>query len=443
VPQTDDALWDYVHTTWGVAIPRVQVCPQHVAPFAAFADAYFVRRASMHVWEGSRGFSGKSYLLALLGLTIACTRGGSVNILGGSGEQSRRVHEYMDHAWRVTTAPRQRLAGEPLAMRTRLVDGSVIQCLLASSTSIRGGHPVSLLLDEVDEFALPLFDAAMGQTMSQPGRPAVTVAASTHQYPDGCFTEVKKRAAAQQWRVATWCYRESMAPHGWLAPAEVERKRREVSEAMFRVEYDLQEPSPESRAIQPQALEAMFQEALGRYQGAAREYIELEAPVAWGAYVHGADWAKHQDWTEIVSLRTDQIPWRLVAYERMQRLPWPQMVGRFDARIARFKQGQSRAEHALFDRTGIGDVVDGYLTEAATGFLMVGRARADLFSECVAGIERGELVSPVIDSLKGQLQYCTVDDLYGAGHPPDGFVALALAYRAAKTKPEMVGVMRL
>lgn len=75
--------------------------------------------------------------------------------------------------------------------------------------------------------------------------------------------------------------------------------------------------------------------------------------------------------------------------------------------------------------------MDGYLTVGAEGFIMAGRARADLFADCVGGIERGEMVSPFIASLEAQVRYCTVDELFGGGHPPDGFVALALAYRAS------------
>jgi hypothetical protein len=43
IPQTDEELWTYVATTWGVHIPRQAVCPGHVAPFTAFSDAYFAR----------------------------------------------------------------------------------------------------------------------------------------------------------------------------------------------------------------------------------------------------------------------------------------------------------------------------------------------------------------------------------------------------------------
>jgi hypothetical protein len=36
---------------------------------------------------------------------------------------------------------------------------------MASQASVRGPHPHRLRLDEVDEMALDIFDAAMGQTL--------------------------------------------------------------------------------------------------------------------------------------------------------------------------------------------------------------------------------------------------------------------------------------
>jgi hypothetical protein len=83
----------------------------------------------------------------------------------------------------------------------------------------------------------------------------------------------------------------------------------------------------------------------------------------------------------------------------------------------------------------LGDVVDGYLSERATAVILVGRTRADLFSNYINAIEKGQVVSPKIKALEGQHRYATVDDVYGSGHPPDGFVAGAMAWHAKSLKP--------
>ena len=361
-----------------------------------------------------------------------------VVILGGSLKQSMNVHKYMRDGWHSPYAPRYLLKSDPSTTRTMLSTGNEIEAITASQTSVRGPHPQKLLLDEIDEMKLELFDAAMGQTLEKNGVPASTVASSTHQHPTGTMTEVLKRAKERGWPVFEWCRKETVQPHGWLHPREIERKRNEMTTQQWIVEVDLQEPAGENRAIDPGAVTACFQRTLGEYRGEPREYIEVEAPECDAVYAHGADWARKHDMTEIVTLKGTEPPYRLVAYERMHRLPWPTMVGRFDARLTRYPTTEDKAIH---DGTGLGDVVGGYLDHDAESFILAGRARADLFSDCVGAIERGDIVSPFIASLEAQIRYCTVDDLYGTGHPPDGFVALALAYKAAKTHAKSVPIV--
>ena len=452
--QSEDELRLFVQKAWGVEIPDVQVCPNHATPWRAFADAYFAKD-SMAVWKASRGFGGKSFMLAILGLTEAVTLGANVNILGGSGEQSENVHNYMQSRWDYPGAPRAFLRSDPAKRHTNLAGGNRIKALMASQASVRGPHPQRLRLDEIDEMALAIFEAAMGQTMQDDGVAAQTVASSTHQHADGTMTEVLRRAADKGWPVYEWCYKETM--QGWLIPTEVERKRGEVTDAMWQVEYDLQEPSPEHRAIQPQAVEATFDADLGRYKGNSGEYIEVEPPVYicqkcgheqedqekcegcggdkldMARYAAGADWGKKQDWTVVITNRIDVLPIRLVAFERCGRLPWPLMVEKFDRQVSRYG---SRAMH---DGTGLGTVVDDLLTVAASSFTMVGRARSDLLSNYIKAIESGEYVSPRIEFMYNEHKYASVDDVYGSGHLPDSIAAGALAWSVSKGSEWSIG----
>lgn len=423
--QHEEELRLFVAKAWGVHIPDVRMCPNHTTPWRAFADAYFAR-SPVSVWKASRGFGGKSYLLALLALTEAVTLKADVNVLGGSGEQSARVLAYMVKFWAHESAPRDLLASDPSKRETRLVWGNTIQALMASQASVRGPHPQRLRLDEVDEMPLDIFDAAMGQPMGKGDIAKQTVASSTHQHADGTMTEVLKRARENGWPVAEWCYRETMQPGGWLPASEVESKRTEVPAAMWDTEYDLQEPSPESRAIDPAAVTAMFDRSLGEWEGRNGEYIECVAPVEKASYATGADWARKQDWTVIPTLRYDEHPARVVAFERTGRLPWPVMVGKFDARLVRYPGP------GMHDGTGLGDVVAGYLKHAAAPMMMVGRDRSDLLSDYISACEHGEMLSPHIRFMADEHKYASVDDVYGAGHLPDSISAMALAWRASK-----------
>lgn len=423
--RTEAQLAAYLLDTYGVVLPDVQVCPTHSTPWRAFKEAYFAE-APVSVWKASRGFGGKSFTLSLLGLVEATTLSADVNVLGGSGEQSQRVLQAMDKLWAMPAAPRALLKSDPAKRETNFRAGNVLRALLASTRSVRGPHPQRLRMDEVDEVDLKILDAALGQTMSLQGVPAQTVLSSTHHYADGTMSTVIQRAKERGWPVHEWCWRETLEPHGWLAAAEVTRKRIEVTEAMWSAEYDLQEPSSDGRAIVTEKVDAMFDPARGTYVGGDAESIEIEAPVKSGRYATGADWARKRDNTVVVTLRIDVKPARLVAFERLNRRPWPTMVKVFNDRVKRYPG------NAAHDGTGVGDVVAGYLTVQAESFLMVGRDRADLLSEYINAIENGELAAPRIEFMYGEHRFASPDVIYGSEHPPDTLVAGALAYHASK-----------
>jgi hypothetical protein len=420
-PRTDDELLDLTERYLGVRIPRAAVCAGHVAPATAFCDAYFARQP-WQVWWAARGVGGKSMMLATLvwmeTLTLRC----SASVLGGSGEQSARVHDYLRGFWLRPNVPHAALASDPSQRRTTLRWGNHVEAQLASPRSVRGAHPPRLRIDEADECEWAIVEAARGQPMTRDGVESNVVFSSTLQHADGTMVRLMNEAAVAGMPVHKWCYRESMEPHGWLSEAALNRFRATVSAELWRVEVELGEPSPEGRAILPEAVDAMFEGASIRTED--RVEYEFEAPVEGGQYGTGADWARSQDFTEVVTIRFDVTPHRVVAYRRGHRRPWPEMIGWLDARLARYPGD------AAHDATGVGDVVAEYIEHDAEDVQLVGRARTDLFTEFIAGVERGELRSPRWEALYQAIKYCKADDLWGAGHPPDGFVAASLAYRA-------------
>ena len=181
---------------------------------------------------------------------------------------------------------------------------------------MRGAHPTRLLLDEIDEMELRILEAAQGQPMDRDGVRAQTVMSSTHQYPDGTVTAMRRRAAELGWPVYEWCYRETLKPHGWLTEGQVVRKQAELSRTMWAVEYELQEPSAEGRAIHPAAVERMFDATLGTHIPAGdlehlwRGQPGPPAERAWpdpagGWYCIGVDWAQKRHHTVAVVVRCD------------------------------------------------------------------------------------------------------------------------------------------
>lgn len=447
-PQTDEELYWAVWALWGVKIPREQVCPNHSTPFEAFAEAYFARTPAS-IWKASRGMGGKSRTLAYLTLTEAVLLGAEVNILGGSGAQSLNIHEAMRDGWNSPLAPKQMLTNDSM-YETRLTNGSKVKALLASSRSVRGPHPQRLRLDEIDEMDVAILDSALGQPMPADGIDTQVVMSSTHQYPDKTMSEMLKRAASEGYPIHEWCWKETSNPvDGWLAQSYIERQRKIIPKRMWEVEYDLQEPSFGSRAFDTDAVEEMFQgfgdhdehpglQTYKHHDIERGERYEFETPdMKNGEYVTGADWAKEKDWTVIVTFRVDVAPWRLVAYSRTRRKPYPFMVKLMNDRMERYPG------HGIHDGTGLGNVVNDYLDHRATPFIMSGRARDDMLSEYVSAVESGKLVAPKIESAYTEHKYCSLEDLYGRGkdtHLPDTVCAFALAWhkrnhRIRKARP--------
>jgi hypothetical protein len=420
---------------FGVTIPDIQICPNHTTPWRAFADAFF-GTYSTTVWKASRGLGGKSFLLALLGVCEAAALAADVNVLGGSGEQSNRVHNYMRTFWEHPGAPANLLVSDPTKRETRLEYGNVIQALLASQTSVRGPHPQRLRLDEVDEMELSILDAATGQTMGLGDIPSQTVMSSTHQYPNGTMTEVLRRAKEKGWPVYEWCYKESMGVDGsgWLREEDVDRKRTDVTDAMWRVEYELQDPKPADPAIMTDKVEEMFDRRLGEYDDTAHSGLLIfEEYDRTGKYVTSADWARKRDKTSIQTWRYDCTPIRLVAYQLMNKRPWPALVGAFDERIDSYSFIHSYPHKGIHDQTGLGDVVAGYIVhDGIIGVEFTQRIKADTLSSYVNAIERNLLIAPYIKSMYLSHVGASVNDIYGTGHPPDTIVAGALAYLVIK-----------
>lgn len=189
-PVTPDELWWFVRAQWGVTISRLKVCPNHVSPFDAFCEGYFGNWANWVLWYGSRG-TGKSYMLAILGLTKAVCLDSEVVILGGSMAQSNNVHIHVGNLMRSPNAPKHVIAKD---IKTELgfMLGNSVKPIPASQTTVRGPHPQTLLLDEIDEMEKDIYDAAQGQPLAKPNAkdyviPEMTVASSTWQNPVGCM----------------------------------------------------------------------------------------------------------------------------------------------------------------------------------------------------------------------------------------------------------------
>ena len=452
-PRTDDELHLLVRALWGVTIPRTPVCPDHVPPFVAFADAFFGRNSlrntdepfEIALWHGSRGFSGKSYLLSVLGQTKAVVHGSGVSLLGGSFEQSKNIHKHMKALWAHPDAPADMLVNET-AVETQLSNGAKIQALTASQKTVRGPHEPFLELDEIDEMEQDIFDAALGQPMEQVNWlgeriEPFSVACSTWQHPSGTFTEVKRRAETEGWPIYSWCFLETSNPiDGWLSPDAIERKRRTVPKAMWEAEYLLSEPSIGNRAFDTEAVNRAFSlpfEPISRKEEKDYEEFVFERPDKHGRYVAGADWGRQQDFTCVAVGRIDCTPHRLVYYLRVNRRPYPVMIGYFNQAIKRYRAA------AAHDNTGLGTVVDDYTDTSAVPFTMTGDRRAALLSAYVSAIENDQWRFPAVPTAFYEMKYARYGDLFSGQAAAEARSAANAAGKVRFHLPDTVAAMSL
>lgn len=458
-PRTDDELWHVINALWGIKLPRARVCENHVSPFEAVAHAYFSREPNFAVWYASRG-SGKSLALAALGLTKTFVADADCTILGGSIWQSQNVRDHMSKMFRHKNAPTFAVRRDITTM-IESTTRKTIKPLPASETSVRGPHPPLQLLDEIDEMDYKLYQSALGQAMEQlNSRGEIVgeyiVASSTWQNPIGTMTTVIDDARKKGLPVFTWCWRELIKsetnPYGWMTQRFIDTKRKAVSAEMWRTEYELNEPSGTSRAFDLTAVETYFQHYAEpifeeHLPGDNDDTWIWEHPVPSGEYAAGADWAKEQDKTVLAVIRTDVFPRRLVALRRMNRMKYPIMTAAFSELVRKY---HAVAQH---DKTGVGNALNDFLDDdAAKGFVMVGRQRAQMFTDYISDFEHGAYVLPrdVEPFYRGH-RGATVADVFAPHkwdeHTPDDVVAMAMAHRAAGKAPtagdgELVGVHR-
>lgn len=254
-----------------------------------------------------------------------------------------------------------------------------------------------------------------------------------------------RRAEENGYPVYSWCFLETSAGDtGWLSQDTIDEKRQSIPAEMWRVEYELGEPAIGNRAFDTAAVDAAFcvpfkpdlEPTAGGYvrKKVSKDFEEytFALPDKYGSYIAGADWGKEQDKTVLWVARIDGLQRELVYFMRVNRRPYPQMIGWFNDVIKRYDVGTNGAWH---DSTGLGNVVNDYLDMRARPFPMTGDKRAIMLSDYVNAVERGRWKIPRIKSAYLEHKYARVGDLYSSRldyHLPDTVCAAALAEYACR-----------
>lgn len=202
-------LRNYVKVFLGIDVPDKRICPEHHRPMDYLWHAFstdFASEAKANadaiVWANRAG--GKTELAAVATLLDCVFKPHCrVRILGGSGEQSGRMYEYLTAF--LYNGFEEFLKGPALKTKCRFSSGSSVEVLTQSATSVRGQHIHKLRCDEVELFDDDVFAAAKFTTQSTENLVAAMELISTMHRPYGLMQKVVSDADRFDTLVFKWC----------------------------------------------------------------------------------------------------------------------------------------------------------------------------------------------------------------------------------------------
>ncbi|MCC7193334.1 MAG: hypothetical protein IT444_11185 [Phycisphaeraceae bacterium] len=191
-PRTAVELHQFVQNVLRLKVPRQPIVEGNDAPFQYLLSAFFESGRDLAVWA-SRG-GGKTCLgAAATVLDMLFKPGIQIRILGGSRDQSEHMYRHLMNMMAVPLL-RPLLVDDPTMRRMRLVNGSEVELLAQSETSVRGQRVHKLRCDELELFDRTVWNAAQRVTRSATlGGVAVrgTIEAlSTFHRPFGLMNEI-------------------------------------------------------------------------------------------------------------------------------------------------------------------------------------------------------------------------------------------------------------
>jgi hypothetical protein len=166
-PTTDDELAAWLKRWLDLDSPRAALLENHTPPFAYLAHAFFEDRTPRDcvVWANRGG--GKTFLGAVAtALDLVFKPGIEIRVLAGSLEQAGRMQNHLRDLFERPGFSGM-VEGRITERRIRLSNGSTVETLAQSQTSVRGTRVQKLRCDEVELFDPAVWDAAQLTTRSK------------------------------------------------------------------------------------------------------------------------------------------------------------------------------------------------------------------------------------------------------------------------------------
>ena len=165
-PETPDDLHAWLINHLSLMVVRRAIVDGHSAPFEYLCHAFFEDRQPRDavVWA-NRGGGKTLYGAVATLLDLVFKAGIQIRILGGSLEQSKRMHEHLRTLFAISPF-NELVDGRITERRIRLTNGSSVELLAQSQTSVRGTRVQKLRCDELELFDREVWEAAQLTTRS-------------------------------------------------------------------------------------------------------------------------------------------------------------------------------------------------------------------------------------------------------------------------------------
>ncbi|MCH7572486.1 MAG: hypothetical protein IH891_06175 [Planctomycetes bacterium] len=210
MPRTSRQLHAYIRSVLGFTSPRKSVVAGNNAPFDYIEHAFFEEmnpdRRDCIVWANRGG--GKTQLGAIATLLDLLFKPGiQVRILGGSFDQSSKMHRYLKSMLE-DEAFFDLIDGNLTGRAVQLINGSRVEVLSQSERAVRGQRVHRLRCDEVELFEPDVWEAA--QLVTRSGtcgevfvRASIETLSTMHR-PFGMMQRLVRDAAASGRMIFHW-----------------------------------------------------------------------------------------------------------------------------------------------------------------------------------------------------------------------------------------------
>lgn len=169
-PQTDDELWVWIKEKLGIEIPRKSVCDGHENPFKFICDVYFERVQNLVVMANREGM--KTLGSAIIHLLNSLFKPGCESVSVGAIEaQSLRAYDSLKKLLikhgDVDVPSNHPMVSNQIQRQTDFRNGSKVEILVGTVSSVNGPHPQKVHADEVELMDPVVFQESRSMSSSK------------------------------------------------------------------------------------------------------------------------------------------------------------------------------------------------------------------------------------------------------------------------------------